>query len=306
MMLLSLAFAYWPMGWITLAVIAASVAASWVLQRLRRRSPFTRHLLREPGHIAKNKLDVATSSLVAHWIALMVLLLLVNIVFVRLRASAWDDAGLWFWLNISSFGVGIAWLLRNLWKLWRRIQRLRLRWDAEMAVGHGLNQLMRLGYRVFHDVEEETAGPKIDHVVLGKEGIYAVRTTYHKIPRRRFGRRANGTADKPEASFDGQRLNLAGGFDVLTPKRAKDDADRLGNMLSKAIGDIVRVRPAIALPGWRVKSLNWDRTVVFDPANPLFLVQSHKDQRNLDNQLTKQLVLQIEKWVRYTGVKEQR
>ncbi len=52
--------------------------------------------------------------------------------------------------------------------------------DCEMAVGQELNNPMCAGYRVYNDVPAE--GLNIDHVVVGRNGVFAVETKGRSKP----------------------------------------------------------------------------------------------------------------------------
>ena len=59
-------------------------------------------------------------------------------------------------------------------RLARTSLNYRLGLEAEMAVGQELNQLLRHGYWVFHDLPADKFN--IDHVVVGRNGVFAVET----------------------------------------------------------------------------------------------------------------------------------
>jgi hypothetical protein len=55
-----------------------------------------------------------------------------------------------------------------------QLQLNRIGYDGELATAQELNQLMRHGYYVFHDLQAENFN--IDHIVIGPAGVFAVET----------------------------------------------------------------------------------------------------------------------------------
>ncbi len=66
----------------------------------------------------------------------------------------------------------IAYMLRKLLKAGIRLDHLKAGYDAEVAVGQELDQLMRQGAATFHDLPAEQFN--IDHVVVVSEGVFAI------------------------------------------------------------------------------------------------------------------------------------
>ena len=85
----------------------------------------------------------------------------------------------------------------------RAARRVRLLRDASLAIGHQLQQLSSASTLLFHDVK--TSAGVIDHVVISREGIYAVNV----IARRSSaGASARVHTGKPRAFFRLGRADL--------------------------------------------------------------------------------------------------
>ena len=158
------------------------------------------------------------------------------------------------------FGIGaagfVAYMVRKLWKSFERIDKLKAGFDAELAVGQELDQLMRQGAAVFHDVPGEKFN--IDHVVIARQGVFAVETKGYSKRNEHAGR-AGATV-----SFDGQALR----FPSWTTRAPLDQADRqaqwLGQWLTSAVGTPVQALPVVALPGWFVERTGRGSVRVFN------------------------------------------
>lgn len=214
--------------------------------RARRRSPIGIDLLRGPGHTLREQLDEANIDLLADVFLLMVMPLFLLTFFLwhgHLRGlqAAMHLAPLFAILAL----VFVAFMLRKLWKAGERLDKLKAGFDAELAVGQELDQLMRQGALVFHDIPADTFN--IDHVVIAREGVFAVETKGFTKPKQ-----GRGKADAT-VHYDGKVLK----FPTWTTNDPLEQAERqaawLAKWLSSAVGEPVTVVPVLALPGWFVE-----------------------------------------------------
>ena len=146
---------------------------------------------------------------------------------------------------VGAVALFIAWMTRKLVKDGEQLDNLRAGFDAELAVGQELDQLMRTGAAVFHDFPAENFN--IDHVVISTRGVFAVETKGYTKPGDREGK------EGATVNFDGTHLQ----FPTWKTKEPIEQAERQAQWLAKwatsAIGDPVTVTPVLALPGWFVK-----------------------------------------------------
>jgi hypothetical protein len=110
--------------------------------------------------------------------------------------------------------------------------------DANVAVGHQLQQMSAEGTRVFHDIGT-TAGV-VDHVVVGQKGIYAI-----NVIARRSGKRADVRLHDNLVEFSNCKTGI-----TIVDISAK--TTRLQKELRELLGHKIRVRSVIALPGWDI------------------------------------------------------
>jgi hypothetical protein len=140
------------------------------------------------------------------------------------------------------------------------VDQLRLGYEGELAVGQELNQLMSSGYRVFHDFPAD--GFNVDHVVIGPTGVFAVETKARRKPAT-----GDSRADS-RVEYTGQILHFPSWDDRKTLDQTLRQAKWLSRWLSSAVGELVHVRSAVALPGWYVKQTGRGDVLVFSGKRP--------------------------------------
>ena len=110
--------------------------------------------------------------------------------------------------------------------------------DANIAIGHQLQQLSAGGTRVFHDVA--TPAGIVDHVIIGQKGLYAI-----NVVARRCSRRAHVRLREHHIEFANGKADVQ--IVELTAKTA-----RLQKEFRQLLGHKIRVRSVIAVPGWEI------------------------------------------------------
>lgn len=185
--------------------------------------------------------------------------------------------------------IGVALLITGVlcWRLHRRFRRIRfyrMGLDGERATGEELNQLMKHGYRIYHDMPGDTFN--IDHIVIGPAGVFAVETKYRQ---KVMGNGKNGAVVRRENGT----LRFPTHVDTTSILQARAQAQWLEEMLTKSVGRCVPVQPVVALPGWFIENGPHDGTVlVINPKNPeKFFVRR---PNLMDNQLIQQVSHQVE------------
>jgi len=174
------------------------------------------------------------------FLALFVGVIIADVYFGEPEARALSAAG--------SGAVGIAFYALSLTRLARLIRdrrTLRLGYDGRVAVARALSCLAPQGYRVYHDVPAE--GFTIDHVVVGKKGVFALAT----ITRAKPGRVGGG--EPATVAYNGHALFFPRATDDHTIARAENQAEWLSEWLGRATGEEVAVRAVVAAPGWFIK-----------------------------------------------------
>ena len=237
-----------------LVVVGLSLMASVIFLWLhfgdgrRKRHPLGRKLLRSPGESIRSRLDELRWDLSA-FLAIGMLPLPLGM-------------GLYFalWLHNGSVPGPVAtaclvlmalgaqgWLAWRLWAALTQHRRLKLAYEAELAVGQELGELGRLGYRIFHDFPVEELRFNIDHIVVGSGGVFAVETKGRSKPA------STSSYRSWEVESDGRVLKFPQWTDTETPRQAQAAADWLRSWLTSAVGEKVRVEPLVVVPGWYIR-----------------------------------------------------
>ena len=148
----------------------------------------------------------------------------------------------------------------------RAARRARLLRDASLAIGHQLQQSSSASTLLFHDVE--TSAGIIDHVVIGREGVYAV-----NVIARRSNEGASARVLENRVQFSGSDEPVS-----VVPDLAKNT--RLAKHFTQLIGQRVRVRSVIAVPGWETPEQADERHLVVNERNVAMLL-GWKDKTDL-------------------------
>jgi hypothetical protein len=245
-MLDTAAFAHWiPLGAIAAAFLSTmSVLAFW---RARAARAAPHELGRSPGQSLRDALSQAGLD-AAEYAALGLCLLPL----AAALAGAWrgmtgepleDDAALFLAVLAA---VAQLWALSRLWAVLRRSRRLRFGYEAELVAGQELNGLGGLGYHVFHDVPFGERAPKVDHVLVGPAGVFAVETEAR-------ARRGAQAESEREVTYDGASLRFAQRRETAPLEQAIAQAGRVRDWLAAEVGMLLPVQPVVVLPGWRVR-----------------------------------------------------
>jgi len=252
---------------IVIGVVAASLigpalgVGSLVLRRrrarARRKTPLVDDLLRAPGHTLREQLDDVTIDLQWDVFALAAIPLLTLAVFLAQGHLRSDLRAVMHLAPLTAIVVlaFIGLMVRKMWRAGERLDKLRAGLDAELAAGQELDQLMREGAVVFHDVPANDFN--IDHVVVSREGVFAIETKGFTKP--------NGGRGKTNATveFDGSILRFPTWVAKAPLEQAQRQAHWLATWLTRAISAQIRVLPVLALPGWYVKRTGRGEVRVF-------------------------------------------
>lgn len=162
-------------------------------------------------------------------------------------------AALEWWRSLSELpyapklytGMAFVALSFAAWRFFRlrpQLKDLRQAAEGEKAVGQFLEELRLHGYKVFHDVVGD--GFNLDHVVIGRAGVFAVETKTWSKPRR-------GEAG---IAFDGTRLKVGDRKpDERVVIQARAQAAWLRELLNASTGRPFLVRSVVLFPGWFIE-----------------------------------------------------
>ncbi len=283
---------------VTLALILGpAFTAIWFLQRRKRaarrlrRSPLTTELLRSPGQTLRDKLEDMRVDVAMEPMLLMVVPMF-PLAYLQIH-SLMTGRSIPLWLAIFltlPTGVFVAVQIRKLLAKSREMDKLRLGFDAEVAVGQELDQLMRDGAVVFHDMP---AGRfNIDHVVIARQGVFAVETKGYTKPNR-----DGGSADATVV-YDGKTLALPDRSGSRAIEQAQRQAKWLAGWLTGATGEPVHVTPVIAMPGWFVDRKGQGEVMVFSGKELRIHLLRAKSAKALSDEQMQRVAHQVERQCR--------
>jgi len=232
-------------------VVGPVVSGAWLLLRRKklarqtRKSPLTIAVLRAPGHTLRQQLEESRVDMGFDVMTLMAVpaLGLATLYMMTLVTGRLNPIGIQG-LVLVAVAVYCGYQIRSLLRRGDQMDRWRLGLDAEMAAGQELDQLMRRGAVVFHDL----AGDKfnIDHVVVAPQGVFAVETKGYRKPNR------DGGAADATVIYDGEALKFPDWSGTWPLRQAMRQARWLSEWLTSATGEKIEVAPVLTLPGWYV------------------------------------------------------
>jgi hypothetical protein len=283
-------FIYFPiiLFFATFAIIASVL---YLLRKTRqikgKRSPFTDNFLRSPGESLNKKIMEISDRVTENLVLLITTPILLYAIYISsLHFSNPINSALKLDIYVIA-GIGfVVYSLIRLVKLLNLRRSYQLGYEGEIAVGQELNQLMRDGYYVYHDFPGDKFN--IDHIVVGASGVFAVETKARSKPTSK-DRKADA-----KVKYDGRCLQFPNGMDVQSIEQAKRQAEWLSKWLRSAVGEAVKVRPVVALPGWFVERVASGGIRVINPKNFRSIAKT-KTGSNLSDQMISRIVHQLER-----------
>lgn len=226
---------------LTSTILFLLIAKSWsALSRSVGSTPsFADSIMRESAQRFRDELERLTSSQSIYLSGALVFFVLFVAAYILQAQNLFAGHPSWqLWLQIGFLALAA---LLAAWRLGRTIlarRQVKFVRDANVAVGHQLQNIATGANRVFHDIE--TSAGIVDHVLVGQTGIYAV-----NVVARRRGNKGNAVLNGGDLTFTNSNKTTAV-VDVTA------SAARLEKEICKLLGHKIRVRSVIAVPGWDI------------------------------------------------------
>lgn len=283
-------FIYFP---IILVFVILSIVMSlfYLLKKYQQvkgyRSPFTGRFFRSPGESLNRQIAEINDEIIIHLVWMITIPLMLYAYYISLLYFSTSKPSTTILVLTIILGIGFTvYCLIKLVKSLNLRRSYRLGYEGEIAVGQELNQLMRDGYRVYHDFP---AGKfNIDHIVVGPPGVFAIETKARSKPTSK-DRKADA-----KVKYDGKCLRFPNGTDVESLDQAKRQAEWLSKWLRRAVGEAVGVRPVVALPGWFVERTAAGGIPVINPKN-FRSIAKPKNGSHLSESMISRIVHQLER-----------
>jgi hypothetical protein len=205
---------------------------NWSVRLFNLRNPSKEKLLRPPGESLRQKIENLDEDANLWICALMFCPMAISIL------------PTWQWslkLMIVAPLSGVLSLV--IFRKFKQRADYWLGFQAERAVAEELNQLMRRGCHIFHDLQTVESG-NIDHVVVAPTGVFAVETKARR-------KRGNSSEKKQYTiSYDGKMLRFPSGSNFYSLEQTRRNAAWLSERLTRALAETIRVVPVLTFPGW--------------------------------------------------------
>lgn len=257
-----------------------------------KKHPLNLDLLRGPGQTLQIKIEDLTIDLLIKALFIpLIPITLYSIYATQVALSAKDIGTTVLYIYLLGAAAFILSLSRDVYKMIKERNLLRLGYECEVAVGQELSQLTSLGFRVFHDFPTENFN--IDHIAVGPQGVFAVETK---------GRAKKRTQEKDnwKLQFDGVKLIFPGWVEEKPVKQAKDQSIWLSKWLENSTGEKYKTTPVLAIPGWWINRVAPSDLKIFNGKNPEFL---SKGPVMLNEKQIKSIAFHIEKQCRDVATK---
>jgi hypothetical protein len=228
---------------LTSTILFLLVAKSWsAFSRTVGSTPsFADSIMHEAAQRFRDELERIGSSQAIYLSGTLVFLVLFAAAYLLQAQSLFAGYPSWqLWLQFAFLVLAASfagWRLARTVFAYREVRFVR---DANVAVGHQLQQISTGANRVFHDVK--TSAGVVDHVLVGQTGVYAINV----VPRR--------AARNGSAGLKNNHLLFSNGIEPVPIVDITASALRLEKEISKLLGHNVRVRSVIAVPGWNISN----------------------------------------------------
>lgn len=272
-------------------ILAVVMSLLYLLKKYRQvkgyRSPFTGRFLRSPGQSLNRQIAEINDEIIINIIWIITIPLMLYAYYISLLHFGTSKPSTTILVLTIILGIGFTvYCLITLLKHLNLRRSYQLGYEGEIAVGQELNQLMRDGYRVYHDFPADNFN--IDHIVVGPPGVFAVETKARSKPTS-----TDRTADA-KVKYDGKCLRFSNGTDVESLEQARRQAEWLSKWLRRAVGEAVGVRPVVALPGWFVERTALGGIPVIHPKN-FRSIAKPKNGSHLSESMISRIVHQLER-----------
>ena len=227
---------------LTCTLVFVVIAKSWQLisRSVSSNSHFSDSIMREAAQRFREEFDRLNSSQSTYLSAAVVFIVLFLSAYVLQAEQLFVGYPAWqLYVLLAALSAGAALALWRLCKTAVTRHRVKLRRDANIAIGHQLQKLSIGVGRTYHDVRTDSG--IIDHIIVGKNGAYAVSVV--AMP---AGKQGDVTLINNELHF---------GETGKTRSIVSTNANiaSLEREFRRLLDHRVRIRSVIAVPGWTIE-----------------------------------------------------
>jgi len=226
---------------LTSTIVFLLIAKTWnVVSRTISSTPnFSDRIMHEAAQQFRDELDRLSTSQSTYLSGVLVFITLYIAAYLLQAQYLFMGYPLWqLYLLLSFLLLTSAFAMFTLFKTVLAKRQVKFIRDANIAVGHQLQQMSVQGTRVFHDIK--TGAGIVDHVIIGQKGIYAVNVVARRS-RKRAQTRLNNNALEFSSNKNSQSIVEIAAKVIRLQKEFRD-----------LVGHNVRVRSVVAAPGWDI------------------------------------------------------
>jgi hypothetical protein len=226
---------------LTSTIVFLLIAKTWnaVTRTIGSTPNFSDRIMHEAAQRFRDELDRLTRSQSIYLSGTLVFIMLFIAAYVLQAQHLFAGYPSWqLHLQLGFLLLVFAFAIFSLAKTVLARRHMKFLRDANIAIGHQLQQVSSVGTRFFHDVRT-TAGI-VDHVIVGRQGLYAV-----NVVARRSYRRATARLQENRIEYSNKKTSQS-----IVDVNAK--TVRLQKEFQELLGHKVRVRSVIAVPGWDI------------------------------------------------------
>jgi hypothetical protein len=226
---------------LTSTIVFLLIAKTWnTVSRTFNSTPsFSDRIMHEAAQQFRDELERLTSSQATYLSGILVFLVLFAAAYVLQAQQLFSGYPSWqLYAQLAFLTFACTYACFQLLKTIRARYDVKYLRDANVAIGHQLQQLSAGRTRIFHDVKTDAG--IVDHVIVGKKGLYAVNVIVRRSRKRSHARLSDNL------------IQYANGGDDVSIADAAAKTARLQEEFCDLIGYKVRVRSVIAVPGWDI------------------------------------------------------
>lgn len=232
---------------LTSTIVFLLIAKTWnAVSRTMSSTPsFSDRIMHEAAQGFRDELDRLSSSQSIYLSGALVFVMLFIAAYLLQAKHLFVGYPSWqLYLQLSFLAAVSGFAAYSLGKTALARHQVKFLRDANVAIGHQLQQVSAEGTRVFHDIAT-TAGI-VDHVIIGQQGLYAI-----NVVARRSGKRAHARLQENHIEYsNGKSGHSIVDINAKTVRLQKEFRDLLGHK--------VRLRSVIAVPGWDIGEQSGD------------------------------------------------
>jgi len=251
---------------LTSTLVFVLVAKSWQLinRSVGSGLSFSGSIMREAAQRFRDEFDRLSSNQSTYLSAGVVFVVLFVAAYVLQAKQLFVGYPVWqLYVLLGTLLVAALLALYRLSQIALNRHRVKLRRDANIAVGHQLQRLAMGVGRTYHDVE--TSSGIIDHIIIGKNGAYAV-----SVVAMRGVKKGNVNLYNNELQFEPTE-------ETHSIVATNANIASLEREFRRLLDHRVRVRSVIAIPGWDIGQQSSEEHLLVNERN-LPMLSGWKDQ----------------------------